>query len=148
MKNIFTLTLLMATFSFYGQQQKKISFLDLVGNCIQVPRGCEAQSQYELQACNGTSIKWEYYGDDMLSAVFDQIISTFEESNSSKTPVTFSSFGHQLTGYKFKMGTSYQYFLKGKIKDQPLMINLGTPTNISGKADLDNFLGMVFDEVS
>ncbi len=147
MKNIFTLVLFLLTLSFYGQD-KKVSFLNLVGNNIQVPRGCEAQSEYELQACDGTSIKWDYYTDDMLSAVFDATISAFAESNSSKTEVTFTSFGSQLKGYKFKMGTTFQYFLHGKIKDQPLMINLGTPKDIGGKDDLDGFLSLFFDEAS
>ncbi|MFC5044192.1 hypothetical protein ACFSTE_12420 [Aquimarina hainanensis] len=148
MKNIFTILLFLTTLSFYGQDSNRIGFLNLVGNHIQVPRGCEAQSEYELQACDGTSIKWEYYSDDMLSAVFDQIISAFEESNGAKTEVTFTSFGSPLKGYKFKMGNSYQYFLMGKIKDQPLMINLGTPKDIAGKDDLSGILGLVFDEVS
>ncbi|GAA4271334.1 hypothetical protein U6A24_05495 [Aquimarina gracilis] len=147
MKNIFTLVLLLSTLSFYGQD-KKVSFLNLVGNNIQVPSGCEAQSEYEMQACDGTSIKWDYYTDDMLSAVFDATISAFAESNSSKTEVTFTSFGEQLKGYKFKMGTTYQYFLKGKIKDQALMINLGTPKDISKTDDLDGFLSLFFDEAS
>ncbi len=147
MKNIFTLVLFLASLSFYGQD-KKVSFLNLVGNNIQVPRGCEAQSEFELQACDGTSIKWDYYSDDMLSAVFDATISAFAESNSSKSEVTFTSFGSQLKGYKFKMGTTFQYFLMGKIKDQPLMINLGTPKDINGNDDLDGFLSLFFDEVS
>ncbi|MEW7292299.1 hypothetical protein [Aquimarina sp. 2304DJ70-9] len=146
MKNIFTIVLLFSTLSFYGQD-KKISFLDLVGNNIQVPRGCEAQSVYELQACNGTSIKWDYYSSDMLNEVFNATISAFAESNSAKTEVTFTSFGGQLKGFKFKMGTTFQYFLMGTIKDQPLMINLGTPKDINKSDDLDGFLSLFFDEV-
>ncbi|GAA4113249.1 hypothetical protein GCM10022393_12140 [Aquimarina addita] len=135
------------TVSFYGQEAsaKRISFLNLVGNNIQVPRGCEAQSEYELQACNGTSIKWDYYSDDMLSAVFDATIEAFGADNSSKTQVTFTSFEAQLTGFKFKTGEAFQYFLKGTIKGQPLMINLGTPTDITGTSDLEGFLKLFFD---
>ncbi|MBP2830965.1 hypothetical protein J8281_02095 [Aquimarina sp. U1-2] len=147
MKNIITLVLFLVTLSFYGQDNK-VSFLNLVGNNIQVPRGCEAQSEYELQACDGTSIKWDYYTDDMLSAVFDATISAFAESNSSKKEITFTSFGSQLKGYKFKMGTTFQYFLHGTIKDQPLMINLGTPKDIASTDDLDGFLSLFFDEAS
>ncbi len=147
MKNIIALALLLATFTFYGQETKRISFLNLVGNHIQVPRGCTAQSEYELQACNGTSIKWEYYSEDMLSAVFDQIIATFEKSNSTKTEITFTSFGAPIKGYKFKIGTTFQYFIMGKIKDQHLMINLGTPDDISGKTDLNGVLKLFFEEV-
>ncbi|TPN81334.1 hypothetical protein [Aquimarina algicola] len=147
MKNIFTFVLLLATLSFYGQD-KKISFLNLVGNNIQVPSGCEAKSEYELQACNGTSIKWDYYSDDMLSAVFDATITAFAESNSAKSEVTFTSFGSQLKGFKFKTGTTYQYFLRGTIKDQPLMINLGTHKDIAKTDDLDGFLSLFFDEAS
>ena len=146
MKKIFTLVFVLTAFSFYGQSNK-ITFLDLVGNHIQVPKGCEAKSEYELQACNGTSIKWDYYSDDMLSAVFDATIAAFEESNGSKSAITFKSFGAELTGFKFKMGSTYQFFLKGKIKDQPLMINLGTPSDIATKDDLDMFLRLFFDEV-
>ncbi len=147
MKNIFTFVLLLATISFYGQDRKRISFLNLVGNHIQVPKGCQAQSEYELQACNGTSIKWDYYSDDMLTAVFDATIDAFAASNSSKTEITFTSFGSQLKGYKFKSGTTFQYFLMGKIKDQPLMINLGTPADISANGDLEGFLKLFFDKV-
>lgn len=147
MKNIFTLVLLFTTITFFGQD-KRVSFLDLVGNNIQVPRGCEAQSKYELQACNGTSVKWDYYSDDMLSTVFDATISAFAEGNSTKSEITFTSFGFELKGYKFKMGTTYQFFLKGKIKDQPLMMNIATPADIVGKDDMDNFLRQIFDEVS
>ena len=146
MKNIFTIVLLVVALSSYGQD-KKVSFLNLVGNNIQVPNGCVAQSEFELQACNGTSIKWDYYSDDMLSAVFDATISAFAESNSSKSEVTFTSFGSQLKGFKFKMGTTFQYFLMGTIKDQPLMINLGTPLDIKSNDDLDGFLSLFFDEV-
>ncbi|MDH7444792.1 hypothetical protein [Aquimarina sp. 2201CG14-23] len=147
MKNIFTFVLLLATISFYGQDRKRISFLNLVGNHIQVPRGCQAQSEYELQACNGTSIKWDYYSDDMLSAVFDATIDAFGADNASKKEVIFTSFGSELKGYKFQSGTTYQYFLMGKIKDQPLMINLGTPADISANGDLEGFLKLVFEKV-
>lgn len=147
MKNIFTLALLLLSINFYGQE-KKISFLDFVGNNIQVPRGCEAKSEYELQACNGTSVKWDYYSDDMLSTVFDATISAFAESNSSKSEITFTAFGYELKGYKFKMGTTFQFFIKGKIKDQPIMINLATPSDINTKDDMDTFLRQLFDEVS
>lgn len=147
MKNIFTLVLLLTSISFYSQD-KRISFLDFVGNNIQVPRGCEAKSEYELQACNGTSVKWDYYSDDMLSAVFDATISAFAEGNTSKTEITFTSFGFELKGYKFKMGTTFQFFIKGKIKDQALMINFATPSDITNKDDMDNFLRQLFDEVS
>ncbi|KAA1245695.1 hypothetical protein [Aquimarina sp. RZ0] len=147
MKNIFTFVLLFATISFYGQDSKRIGFLNLVGNHIQVPRGCEAQSEYELQACNGTSIKWDYYSDDMLSAVFDATIEAFAASSSSKTEVIFTSFGSPLKGYKFKSGTTFQYFLRGKIKNQPVMINLGTPSDISANSDLDGVLKLVFEKV-
>ncbi len=147
MKSIFTIALLMVTINFYGQDTKRISFLDLVGNHIQVPRGCQAQSEYELLACNGTSIKWSYYSDDMLSAVFDATIDAFGADNSSKTEVVFTSFGSKLTGYKFKSGTTFQYFLKGTIKDQPLMINLGTPMDISNSENLDGVLKLVFEKV-
>jgi len=147
MKNIFTFVLLLATISFYGQDKKRISFLNLVGNHIQVPRGCQAQSEFELQACKGTSIKWDYYSDDMLSAVFDATIEAFTEGNSSKTAVTFTSFGSQLTGFKFKSGTTFQYFLMGKIKEQPIMINLGTPSDISANDDLEGILKLVFEKV-
>lgn len=146
MKNIFTFIFCLATMVFYGQDEK-ITFLNLVGNNIQVPNGCEAQSEYELQACDGTSIKWNYYSDDMLSAVFDATITAFAESNTSKKEVVFTSFGAQLKGYKFEMGTTFQYFLQGTIKDQPLMINLGTFKNIATNDDLDGFLSLFFDEV-
>jgi len=147
MKKILTFVLLITAVISYGQDQE-IGFLNLVGNNIQVPNGCKAVSEYEMQACNGTSIKWDYYSSDMLSAVFDATISSFSESNSSKSEVTFTSFGAQLKGYKFKMGTTFQYFLHGTIKDQPLMINLGTPTDIATNDDLDGFLSLFFDEVS
>jgi len=144
---LYSLILLFSVLGSYGQD-KKISFLSLVGNNIQVPRGCEAQSEYELQACNGTSIKWDYYTQDMLDAVYDATITAFAESNSSKSDVTFTSFGAQLKGVKFKMGTTYQYFLQGSIKDQPLMINLGTFIDITKTDDLDGFLSLFFDEAS
>lgn len=147
MKKILTFLVVLFCISSYGQDKKRIGFLNLVGNYIQVPKGCSAQSEYELQACNGTSIKWEYYSDDMLSTVFETIISTFEAGNSSKTEISFTSFGAELKGYKFKMGSTFQYFLMGTIKEQPLMINLGTPSDISGKADLEGILKLVFDEV-
>ncbi|GAA0724839.1 hypothetical protein GCM10009430_29700 [Aquimarina litoralis] len=147
MKNIITFALLLATISFYGQDRKRISFLNLVGNHIQVPRGCQAQSEFELQACNGTSIKWDYYSDDMLTAVFDATIDAFGADNSSKTAVTFTSFGSELKGFKFKSGTTFQYFLMGKIKNQPLMINLGTPSDISANGDLEGILKLVFEKV-
>jgi len=131
MKNIFTFVLLFTALSFYGQD-KKVSFLNLVGNNIQVPRGCEATSEYELQACDGTSIRWDYYSADMLKDVFYATITAFTEgkSDDAATEVTFTSFGSQLKGYKFKMGTTFQYFLQGTIKDQPLMMNLGTFVSI------------------
>jgi len=149
MKNIFTLALLLATISFYGQDKKRISFLNLVGNNIQVPRGCQAQSEYELQACDGTSIKWDYYSEDMLSSIFYQTTLMFSEGKSKEEiiEITFTSFGHQLKGFKFKSGNTFQYFLQGKIKDQPLMINLGTRFDISGKDDLEGVLKLVFEEV-
>ncbi|SHJ17489.1 hypothetical protein [Aquimarina spongiae] len=146
MKNIFTIVLFLTALNFYGQDNK-VSFLNLVGNNIQVPRGCEAVSEYELQACNGTSIKWDYYTDDMLSAVFDATISAFAEGSAAKTEVKFTSFGSELKGFKFKTGNTYQFFLRGTIKDQPLMINLGTPNDIASEDDLDGFLSLFFDKV-
>lgn len=146
MKKIFTLALLFSCVVFYGQE-KKISFLDFVGNNIQVPRGCEATSEYEVQACNGTSLKWDYYSDDMLTAVWDATISAFGDTN-DKTEITFTSFGAELKGYKFKMGTTFQFFVKGKVNNQALMINLATPADIKSKDDMDTFLRQFFDEVS
>ncbi len=146
MKNFIYLFIILGTTFVYGQENT-ISFLDLVGNHIQVPKGCVAQSEYEMLACNGTSIKWEYYSEDMLSAVFEEIISIYGDSSTIKTEIKFVSFGSELKGYKFKMGNTYQFFLKGKIKDQALMINLGTPSDISVIDDLDGFLRTVFDEV-
>jgi len=147
MKKICSLILFFMVMSLCAQDVavKRISFLNLVGNNIQVPRGCEALSVYELQACNGTSIKWDYYSDDMLSAVFNATIEAFAADNSTKVQVTFTSFESQLTGYKFKMGESFQYFLKGTIKGQPLMMNLGTLTDISGTSDLEGLLRLFFD---
>lgn len=149
MKNIFTLVLLFASLSFYGQN-KKVSFLNLVGNNIQIPSGCEARSEYELQACNGTSIKWDYYSKDMLSDIFYATITAFSEGRDDKdiVEITLTSFESKLTGYKFNMGTTYQYFVQGVIKDQPLMMSIGTPVNISTNDDLDGFLSLFFDEVS
>ncbi|UZO80972.1 hypothetical protein NBT05_00470 [Aquimarina sp. ERC-38] len=147
MKSILTCALLLFSMYFYGQDQKRIGFLDLVGNHIQVPRGCEALSEYELQACDGTSIKWDYYSEDMLSAVFDATISAYGESAKTKTEVTLTSFGSQFTGYKFQTGETFQYFLKGKIGDRALMFNLGTPINISSNNDLNGILSMVFEKV-
>ena len=147
MRKISTLLFTILTISIYAQDQK-ISFLDFVGNNIQVPRGCEAKSQYELQACNGISVKWDYYSEDMLSVVFDSTIDAFGQINSSKSDITFTAFGFELKGYKFKLGTTYQYFIKGKVKDQALMINMATPSDINVKDDMDNFLRQLFDEVS
>lgn len=146
MKKIITLLLLLVTVSFYGQDKKRIGFLNLVGNHIQVPRGCEAFSEYELQACDGTSIKWDYYSNDMLSAVFDATIEAFGES-AGKTEIIFTSFGSQLKGYKFKSGETFQYFLQGTIKNQPLMINLGTPTDLSPNSEIEGFLKLIFEKV-
>ncbi|AXT52946.1 hypothetical protein D1818_19760 [Aquimarina sp. BL5] len=149
MKNIFTFVLLLVTIGFYGQDTKRISFLNLVGNHIQVPRGCQAQSEFELQACNGTSIKWDYYSDDMLKDVFYATISAFAEGKSEdeRSEVIFTSFGSELKGFKFKFGNTFQYFLQGKIKDQPLMMNLGTPADISANGDLEGILKLVFEKV-
>jgi len=147
MKNIFTLAMLCCCMCFYGQD-KKVSFLDLVGNNIQVPKGCNAASEYELQACNGLTIKWDYYSEDMLTAVFDATIGAFSEGNSTKSKIKFTAFGFELKGFKFKMGTTYQYFIQGKIKDQALLMSFASPANIAVKDDMDNFLRQVFDEVA
>lgn len=147
MRNIFVLAFLLLTTLNYSQE-KKIAFLDFVGHNIQVPRGCEAHSEYELQACNGTSVKWDYYSDDMLTTVFDATITAFVASNTDKSAITFTAFGAELKGYKFKLGSTFQFFIKGKINDQPVMINMATPSDINKKDDMDNFLRMLFDEVS
>ena len=83
----------------------------------------------------------------MLADVFNATIDAFAAGNTSKTEVTFTSFGSQFKGYKFKMGTTFQYFLQRKIKDQPFMINLGTPTDISSNENLNGLLKLVFEKV-
>ncbi|WP_459211044.1 hypothetical protein [Aquimarina rhabdastrellae] len=152
MKRIFTLILVFTSISFFAQD-KKITFLDLAGNYIQVPKSCKATSEYELLACDGTSIQWSYYSEDLLQAVSEQIITSYEQSaaGASKSAFSAKSYGGQLTGVKFeqKSGShmTYQYFLSGKIKDKGVMMTVGTNTNITSMDELSGILKLIFEEI-
>ncbi len=153
MKRIFTLILLFVSISIFAQGEKRIGFLNLAGNYIQVPKGCSATSEYELLACDGTSVQWSYYSDDLLSAVSDQLILSYEEkmAGASKSPLTVKSYGGVLKGYKFEEKDGdhsvYQYFLFGKIKDKSVFMTIGTPSNIVSTSDLNGVLKLIIEEI-
>ena len=130
MKRIIILVFIALSINSYGQSEKQIDSLNYAHMKIAVPENCEAKSEYELLDCDGISIQWLYLNDEMLKTVPDQFMGQF---TNQKT-----------TGYKFKMkytdGISYRIIVYGTVNNQPLLLNIGTKTDINETADLNGFL--------
>ncbi len=146
MKRIIILAFIILSINCYGQSEKKIDSLNYAHMKIAVPENCEAKSEYELLDCEGISIQWLFLNDEMLKTVPNQFIEQFSNQKTIKkrTKITVVSFGSELEGYKFKMkntdGTSYRIIVYGTVNNQPLLLNIGTKTDIKKGADLNGFL--------
>ena len=146
MKRIIILASIALSINSYGQSEKQIDSLNYAHMKIAVPENCEAKSEYELLGCDGISIQWLYLNDEMLKTVPDQFMGQFTNQKTTKkrTEIKVESFGSELTGYKFKMkntdGISYRIIVYGTVNNQPLLLNIGTETDINETADLNGFL--------
>jgi len=146
MKRIFFSAFIALSINSYGQSKKQIDSLNYAHMKIAVPENCEAKSEYELLDCDGVSIQWIYLNDEMLKTVPNQFIGQFTNQKTTKkqTEIKVKSFGSELIGYKFKMkntdGISYRIIVYGTVNDQPLLLNIGTKSDINKTADLNDFL--------
>ena len=146
MKRIIIIAFVALSISSYGQSENQIDSLNYAHMKIAVPENCEAKSEYELLDCDGISIQWLYLNDEMLKTVPNQFIGqlTNQETTKKRTEIKVQSFGSELTGYKFKMknsdGLLYRIFVYGTVNNQPLLLNIGTKTDINNTSDLSNFL--------
>ena len=146
MKRIIIIVFVALSISSYGQSENQIDSLNYAHMKIAVPENCEAKSEYELLDCDGISIQWLYLNDDMLKTVPNQFIGqlTNQETTKKRTEIKVESFGSELTGYKFKMknsgGILYRIIVYGTVNNQPLLLNIGTKTDINNTSDLSDFL--------
>jgi hypothetical protein len=146
MKRIIIIAFVALSISSYGQSENQIDSLNYAHMKIAVPENCEAKSEYELLDCDGISIQWLYLNDEMLKTVPNQFIGqlTNQETTKKRTEIKVQSFGSELTGYKFKMknsdGILYRIIVYGTVNNQPLLLNIGTKTDINNTSDLSNFL--------
>ena len=146
MKRIIFLTFIALSINSYGQSEKQIDSLNYAHMKIAVPKNCEAKSEYELLDCDGISIQWIYLNDEMLKTVPYQFMGQFTNQKTTKkrTKIKVESFGSELGGYKFKMkntdGISYRMIVYGTVNKQPLLLNIGTKTDIKKTSDLNYFL--------
>ena len=146
MRKIIILLFITLSIKSYAQSEKRIDSLNYVNIKIAVPNNCKAKSEYELLNCNGISVEWLYLNKKMLKLVPKQFIGQFENQKTTKkqTELKVESFGSELTGYKFKMKksgkTSYRIVVYGTVNNQPLLLNIGTKSNIKKDSDLNYFL--------
>jgi len=146
MKKIILLAFIALSINSYGQTEKQIDSLNYAQMKIAVPNNCIAKSESELLDCDGISIQWLYLYKEMLKTVPNQFIEQFtnQKSIEKRTKIKVKSFGSKLTGYKFKMknsdGVSYRVIVYGTVNNQPLLLNIGTKTDINETADLNDFL--------
>ena len=146
MKRIIILAFITFSINSYGQTGNKIDSLNYAHMKIAVPENCQAKSEYELLDCDGISIQWIYLNEEMLKTVPNQFIGQFTNQTATKkrAEIRMKSFGSELTGYKFKMKNSnkisYRIIVYGTVNNQPLLLNIGTETDINETADLNDFL--------
>lgn len=146
MKRIIFLAFITLSINSFGQSEKLVDSLNYAHMKIAVPENCQAKSEYELLDCDGISIQWLYLNNEMLKTVPTQFIEQFsnQKSNKKRTELIAESFGSELNGYKFKMknsdGISYRIIVYGTVNNQPLLLNIGTKTDINETADLSDFL--------
>ena len=151
MKRIILLAFITLSLNSFGQAEKQIDSLNYAHMKIAVPENCQAKSEYELLECDGISIQWIYLNKEMLEIVPNQFIGQFtnQKSTKKKTKIKVKSFGSELTGYKFKMknsdGVSYRVIVYGTVNNQPLLLNIGTKTDIKETADLNGFLKEIIE---
>ena len=146
MKRIIFLTFIILSMNSFGQTEEQIDSLNYAHMKIAVPENCQAKSKYELLDCNGISIQWLYLNNEMLKTVPTQFIEQFsnQKSNKKRTELKAESFGSELNGYKFKMknsdGISYRIIVYGTVNNQPILLNIGTKTDVNETTDLNDFL--------
>jgi hypothetical protein len=146
MRKTFILIFITLSINSFGQSEKRIDSLNYANIKIATPSNCEAKSEYELLNCDGTSVQWLYLNKEMLKVVPNQFIGQFKNQRTTKKQIEMKveSFGSELKGYKFKMKksgkTSYRIIVYGIVNNQPLLLNIGTQSNIKKDLDLNDFL--------
>ncbi|MEB2779692.1 hypothetical protein U3A58_04740 [Algoriphagus sp. C2-6-M1] len=151
MKKIIFSAFVTLTMNSFGQTENKIDSLSYAKMKIAVPENCQTKSEYELLECDGISIQWLYLNEEMLKTVPDQFMEQFtnQKTTKKKKEIKVESFGSELTGYKFTMKnqgeTSYRIIVYGSVNNQPLLLNLGTETNIETTEDLNDFLKEIIE---
>lgn len=146
MKKLLVLGLIAFCMNAFGQSGVNIGFLDFAGNKIEVPKKCQAKSEYELKDCDGVSIQWLYLDQSMQESVPRQLVDQFTTQSTTKKreEITVESFGSELSGYKFHIkdakGSSYRIIVYGTVNDQALLLNIGSKSDIKKTSDLNSFL--------
>ena len=146
MRKLLILGLIAFVMNAFGQSGEKISYLDFAGNKIEVPKKCQAKSEYELMDCDGISIQWLYLDQSMQESVPRQLVDQLSTQSTTKKreEITLESYGSELSGYKFQIkdlkGTSYRIIVYGTVNDQPLLLNIGSKSDIKKTSDLNSFL--------
>jgi len=143
MKNLLLIFCLLFISNSFSQTNEEIKMLEYANIEIEVPDKFTAKSKYELLDCNGISVQWIYFNQEMLKSASEQVIKKYSENSKSKEKIEVVSFGSELKGYKFTSKNSESWnriIVYGTVNKQPLILNVASEDELWSITDSNEFL--------
>lgn len=138
-----TLFILLSFLSIKTFSQDKIEKLNYAKIEIEVPKNCQAKSEYEIIDCEGFSAQWIFLSDEMVQQKFPEKVSKQIEQQfnySEKKELKFISQNQKFQGTAYRMKDGeYRIIGFGKINEIYLILNLGFAKEPKSNSDLTEF---------
>jgi|SRR5690606_24168495 len=138
--------IIVVLFVFIGTNiysQERIENLKYARTEIQVPKQCEAKSEYEIIDCNGFSVQWLFLKNEMIEQnVHIQLFSQIEQqlNYKRKKELKFKSQNQPFEGYEYELKNGdFKIIGFGKVDDIYLILNLGFDKKPKKNNDLTEF---------
>lgn len=135
---------LLLTTTAFGQTSTKVDSLSFCFNKYKVPKGCIAESKYQVK-CDNYSMDWLYMNKQMLQYMPDQFINQLagQMKKFKKEPITCYLLDKEVKGYKISFktenGTGYQLIAYGTVNGQPVLVQLSLNTDPKTNDDISEF---------
>ncbi len=144
MNKILTSLFLLFTTTLFAQN--KVDVLNFCSNKFQVPVGCKAESEYQIE-CDNYSMVWLYMNEDMLKGGLpEQFIDQMKEQvkQFKKEPIVAFVLGKEFKAYKIslkdeKNTSRYQLVAYGIANGQPVLVQLSLISEPKSNADIPEF---------
>lgn len=131
-------------------QQHETKEVVYCGETFHVPENCSANSKSEVN-CSDFIIQWRYMNSQMLRSMPDQFVRQLEGKlrKAKKEPVSFTSLGEQLSGYKIsyknKRDINYKLVAHGAVNGQPVMVIVSLQNNPRTNEALPEFVRKILE---